>query len=205
MPQVEAAGYAGLLAETVVRRAFGEWRGDALQKLGLGLAVNLPLDVLMLPGEAELLEAAREQAGIDPGRLTVELTETHPVLRPELLRPVLERLRTVGYQLSIDDVGPGTIDVASLLALPFTVLKLDRDVVRGSESDPAAAGFIATTIAGARQAGMKVSAEGIETVEDWARMERLGVDAAQGFLVGRPLTAVATAIWHEAWLARKAT
>jgi len=49
-----------------------------------------------------------------------------------------------------------------------------------------------------------VIAEGIETAADWARMERLGVDAAQGFLIARPLTAVATVIWHAAWSRRRA-
>ena len=65
------------------------------------------------------LEASRERAGIDPGRITVELTETHPVSWPEILRPVLHRLRDAGYRLSIDDVGPAMPDYEALFGLPL--------------------------------------------------------------------------------------
>jgi EAL domain-containing protein (putative c-di-GMP-specific phosphodiesterase class I) len=203
VPPIEAAGHAPLLAEAVVRRAFGEWSGDALPRLDLRLAVNLPFEVLMLPGEGDRLELWREQAGIDPGRITVELTET-PVPSPESLRPVLERLRESGYRLAIDDVGPDSRDYEALFGLPFTAIKLDKEVVQASAASEAALHFIVDAIAAARRAGLLVVAEGVETPADWDRMQRAGVDAAQGFLIGRPLTAVAVAIWHADWSRRHA-
>ena len=199
VPQIEAAGFAPSLAEAVVRRAFGEWSGDALAQHDLRLAVNLPLEVVMQPGATDRLEAWREQAGIDPGRITVELTETHPVSWPEILRPVLHGLREAGYRLSIDDVGPAMPNHEALFDLPFTSMKLDKEVVHASAHSAAALRFIEGATAAAQRAGLLVIAEGIETAEDWARMERLGVGAMQGFLIARPLTAVATTIWLAAW------
>lgn len=204
VPRIEAAGFATRLARIVVRRAFAEWGGDALSALGVRLAVNLPLDVLLLPGTADRLETWREEAGIPPGRIVVELTETHPVAQPELLRPVLTRLRAAGYGLAIDDVGPAMRDHEDLFALPFTAMKLDKEVVQASAHNPVALRFVERASAAARRAGLLVIAEGIETAADWARMEQIGVDAAQGFLIARPLTAVATAIWHAAWSRRRA-
>ena len=202
--QLEAAGFAARLTELVARRAFGQWSGDSLSRLGLRLAVNLPLDVLLLPGAAERMEAWRQAAGIAPGRIVVEMTETHPIGRPDLLRPVLQRLRAAGYGLAIDDVGPGMRDYQELIGLPFTSMKLDKAVVRDSATSPAARQFLTEAIRAARTAGMKVIAEGVEEEADWARMASLGVDAGQGFLIARPLTAAAVGIWHTAWPRRPA-
>ena len=199
VPQVETAGFAARLAELVARRAFAEWSGDALLRLQLRLAVNMPLDVLMAPGAAERLETWCEEAGIEPGRIVVELTETHPVGQPELLIPVLQRLRASGYRVAIDDVGPDMRDYQDLIGLPFTSMKLDKAVVQDSASSPAARHFLQRAITAARKAGMMVIAEGIEDPGSWVRMAALGVDAGQGFLIARPLTAAATAIWHSSW------
>jgi EAL domain-containing protein (putative c-di-GMP-specific phosphodiesterase class I) len=204
VPRIEAAGFATRLARVAVRRAFAEWGGDALSGLGVRLGVNLPLEVLLLPGMVDRLETWREEADILPGRITVELTETHPVTRPDLLLPVLTRLREAGYSLAIDDVGPAMRDYQDLFALPFTAMKLDKEVVQASASSTVALRFIERATAAARQAGLLVIAEGIETAADLTRMTRLGVDAAQGFLIARPLTAVATLIWHAAWSRRHA-
>lgn len=203
VPLIEAAGFAARLAEVVVRRAFAEWSGDSLLRLELRLAVNLPLDVLLLSGTDDRLEAWRAEAGIDPGRIVVELTETHPVKRPELLLPVLKRLRAAGYRLAIDDVGPNLRDYQDLIGLPFTTMKLDKAVVQDSASSPAARRFLESAIGAAKAAGMLVIAEGIEDQAAWARMVALGVDSGQGFLIARPLTAAAAAIWHASWPRRR--
>ncbi len=204
VPHIEAAGFAARLTELVAHRAFAEWSGDTLLRLGLRLAVNMPLDVLLLPDAAERLEAWRTAAGIAPGRIVVELTETHPIGRTQLLLPVMERLRAAGYRLAIDDVGPDTRDYHDMIGLPFTSMKLDKAVVRDSATSAEARQFLAHAIAAARTAGMMVIAEGIEDDAGWTRMASLGVDAGQGFLIARPLTAAAASIWHAAWPRRPA-
>lgn len=204
VPQLEAGGYASRLADTVARRAFADWGGDALARLAIGLAVNMPLDVLLRPGACDRLERWRRDAGIAAGRLSVELTETRPVGEPARLRRVLEQLRAAGYGVAADDVGPGLRDVRDVIGLPFTTLKLDRAVVRDSAWCPRALQFVKEVVAEARAAHMLVVAEGIEDREDWRRMAALGAGAAQGYFVARPLTVAAAGIWHAAWSRRRA-
>jgi EAL domain-containing protein (putative c-di-GMP-specific phosphodiesterase class I) len=204
VPRLEAAGFALSLARLVARRALAEWGGDALPKLGLRLGINLPLDVLLQPDTPDWLEACRKEAGIAAGHLTVELTETHPIPAPEQLELILARLHAAGYRLSIDDVGADLRGDEALFGMPFDSLKLDKDVVQASATDPAAMQFAERATRTAQAAGRIVIAEGIETEDDWSRMAGIGVDAAQGFLIGRPLTTRAAVIWHAAWLRRHA-
>ncbi len=89
--------------------------------------------------------------------------------------------------------------LAPLLDLPFTSLKLDKDLVRQVVTAPGIKGFLARTIVQAKQHGLSVVAEGVETEEIWAAMLGLGADEAQGFLASRPLPLTAIPIWLEAW------
>ena len=161
--RLKAAGFAFGLAEVVVRRAFADWRGEALPGLGVRLAINLPLDVLLRPDAIEWLEARREAATIAAGRIVVELTEPHPMPRPDRLRPVLDRLHGAGYRLSIDDFGADLCDDQALFDLPFNSLKLDKDLVQASSSSAAALGFVGHVTRAAQAAGRLVIAEGIES------------------------------------------
>jgi EAL domain-containing protein (putative c-di-GMP-specific phosphodiesterase class I) len=202
VPQVEAAGLARELTETMIVRACADWSGDALERYGLSLALNVPLDVLLSPQAITALEAHRAACSIPARRIVIELTETQPLDRLEELRTAVVRLRGLGYRMAIDDVGPDVRDHSPLLALPFTSLKVDKGVVLNALHSPASEAFLLATIAEAHRAGLKVVAEGIETPEIWDRMAAAGVDEAQGFLVSRPLPAAAVGPWHADWCAR---
>jgi EAL domain-containing protein (putative c-di-GMP-specific phosphodiesterase class I) len=194
VPQLEAAGYGSELAAAVIGRAFAEWRGDRLRRLGLKLGVNLPVDVLSRPRTADRLETWREAAGIPPDRIVVELTETRPVDDPSALAAVLARLRAVGYGLAMDDVGPGLRQYEDLIGMTFTAMKLDKELMQDTDGAVARA-FLDRAIAAAHSAGLLVVAEGVEDSRTRARMAARGVDAAQGFRLGRPLPAAAVPIW----------
>ncbi|MDE2197457.1 MAG: EAL domain-containing protein [Rhodospirillales bacterium] len=202
VPSMERAGLAWPLTQAVLARAFADWRGDRLRALGLTLAVNIPLDVLLLPSSLAELDAARRAARIPASRLLLELTESRPIERVEELAGAVRRLRRAGYGLAIDDVGPDVRDHSALLALPFTALKLDRDVVRRAGREQVARAFVMSAITAARQAGFTIIAEGVADAASWQRMRRLGVEQAQGFLVARPMPAAAIAGWIERWSAR---
>jgi EAL domain-containing protein (putative c-di-GMP-specific phosphodiesterase class I) len=202
IPPMEQAGLGWKLTEAVISRAFADWGGTRLDALDLTLALNVPLDVLLLPEALSWMEAARTAAGIAARRLVIELTESLPVVRLSELRSAAHRLRGLGYGLAIDDVGPDIRDHSALLNLPFTLLKLDKDVVRDAGSDAAAHDFLAGAIADAAAAGLGVIAEGVEDEATWSHLRALGADFAQGFLVGRPLPAAAVAGWHRDWCAR---
>jgi EAL domain-containing protein (putative c-di-GMP-specific phosphodiesterase class I) len=199
VPQIEDAGLAARLTEVVAARAFADLTAAGLTRHGLLITVNFPLDVLLKTEAIARLDAQRIAAGIPPDMIVVELTESTPVKDFDALRHVLEAVRSRGYSVAIDDVGPAVPGLIELLELPFTSLKLDKDLVIRSGEDPAILDFLRDTTERAHRKGMQVVAEGVETVETWNRMDSIGVDGAQGFLVARPLPAGAVDVWLDAW------
>jgi EAL domain-containing protein (putative c-di-GMP-specific phosphodiesterase class I) len=96
-------------------------------------------------------------------------------------------------------VGPAVPRLAPLLDLPFTSLKLDKDLVQQVNNAPKIKTFLAETIAQARAHGLNVVAEGVETEAIWEQMRDLGAHEIQGFLASRPLPIAAVPIWWAAW------
>ena len=130
MPQIEDAGLAAELTGLVSARAFADLAGPFLTERGLRMSVNFPLDVLLQPAALDRLEEQRIAAGLAADHIVIELTESRPVDDIPMLRRSLERLRGLGYGAAIDDVGPAVPRLAPLLELPFTSLKLDKDLVQ---------------------------------------------------------------------------
>lgn len=199
IPQMEEAGLGWELTQAVVERALGEFGADRLAALDVALAVNFPLDVLMRPDAAGWLRDACAAHGVPPAQITVELTESQPIGDLDLLRDAVFRLRGHGFRLAIDDVGPAIRDHRQLLNLEFSILKLDKDLVRGSAADAEVRDFLLRALDAAHAARMVVVAEGVEDAAVWDRMASLGVDEAQGFMIARPLAMAAVADWLAAW------
>ena len=201
VPLIEAAGLGWELTEAVTRRAFEDWGEGRLAALGLTLALNFPLDVLQMPSALAWVDAQRELSGIPASSIVIELTESQPLGELEILRTSVTRLRGLGYNLAIDDVGPNIRDYRALLNLDFTILKLDKNLVQDAPESSATREFLANTIAAARKAGLEIVAEGVQSRPIWDRMAALGVDQAQGYMVGRPLPAKAVELWLADWCA----
>jgi len=200
VPQIEHAGLAAELTERVSACTFADMVGPYLAGLDLRVTVNFPLDVILMPDALARLEGQRDAAGLPADRVIVELTESRPVEDFDGLRVSLEMLRRLGYRIAIDDVGPAVPRLAPLLDLPFTTLKLDKELVQRIETDPEIDAFLARTTDEAHKRGLIVVAEGVETLSIWNRMREIGVDDAQGYLVARPLPVSAVPVWLEAWI-----
>lgn len=199
VPQIEDAGLAAQLTELVAASAFADMAGSALGPLGLTVSLNFPLDVLLLTTALTQLEAQRQAANVPVERVLIELTESRPVQDVPALRRALEMIRGIGYQIVIDDVGPAVPLLDLLLDLPFTGMKLDKELVLRMRTAPDALAMVQRTIETAKQRGLTVVAEGVEDVEMWHLVRRLGVDQAQGFLVAHPLPAAAVPVWLKSW------
>jgi EAL domain-containing protein (putative c-di-GMP-specific phosphodiesterase class I) len=204
VPQIEDAGLAAELTRLVSARAFADLTGPFLAERGLRMSVNFPLDVLLQPAALEQLEEQRIAAGLAADRIVIELTESRPVDDFPMLRRSLERLRTLGYGAAIDDVGPAVPRLAPLLDLPFTSLKLDKELVQQVNDSAKVKTFLANTIVQAKAHGLTVVAEGVETDAIWEQMRQLGADEVQGFLAARPLPVAAVPIWWDAWMGQAA-
>ncbi len=201
VPQVEDAGLAEQLTELIAARAFADMAGPALSTLKTPITINFPLSVLLRSEAIAVLEAQRIASGLPADQIVVELTESTPVEDFVALRKAVEHVRALGYRAAIDDVSPTVPGLDELLSIPFTSLKLDKDLFTGQFDDAATTDFVRDTIRRAHEHDMQVIAEGIETVEMWRKVKALEVDAAQGFLIARPLPAAAVSIWLEGWQA----
>lgn len=125
-------------------------------------------------------------SGLSPEQVTFEVVETHQVDDPEHLRSILDYYRSHGFRVALDDVGAGYAGLSLMAELQPDLVKLDAKVVRKSEHNAAYRDVCASVIELAHKGGHHVVAEGIETPEQCAVMEGLGVDLLQGFLFGRP-------------------
>ncbi|HYZ31946.1 MAG TPA: EAL domain-containing protein, partial [Crenalkalicoccus sp.] len=197
VPLAERSGLARALAFTVASQAAAEL-GGLPRPLGLGVTVNLSLPQLLKPDLAAWLRRATAGTGLRSAQVTLELTETVPVRDRALLRRALLRLRWAGHGVLLDDLLMGDAR-ARLLALPFAGFKLDRSLVEALPRNARARREVQRLVRGAARRGQLVIAEGISDRRLWAAVQGLGVTAAQGFAVGRPLPSAALLAWRAGW------
>lgn len=152
---------------------------------GIEVAVNVSAVQLTDPGFSDRLTEAYLRHGLSPAHLTVELTESQPVLNVPDAIAQLEKLRSLGIGVSIDDFGSGHSSLRQLQTLPFSELKIDQSLIRDTAPIPA---YVCEAVDTAHELGLRVVAEGIETEHHFARAVELQCDRAQGYLFSRPTT-----------------
>ena len=164
------------------------------------MGVNLSARQLSHPDLVEDVADALAAAGLDPERLTLEITEGAVVGDEERHVDALRRLRGLGVRLAIDDFGVGYSSLSYLRRLPAGLLKIDRSFVeeigdgdRGDDKEVPDEVLLSGVLGLAKGLGMRTLAEGVETAGQAARLRELGCDLAQGFLFSGPLTAEAAA------------
>jgi diguanylate cyclase (GGDEF)-like protein len=119
-------------------------------------------------------------------RVRLEVTETAIAAHPELAARTLHEVRNLGIQLCIDDFGVGYSSLVSLLRYPFTSLKIDRSLIAGIATSLEHREMVTAVATLARNLGLDIVAEGVETAEQFAMLEQIGVDYVQGYYVARP-------------------
>ncbi len=159
------------------KQALARWRSRS--RTGY-LALNLSPEALCSAMLSELVSS------VPPERLVVELTEHTAVADYGRLLEVRDKLRGLGVRLAIDDTGAGISSFQHVLQLHPDVIKLDRSLIQSLDQDPARRALTAALLALSQSIGAKVVAEGIETREELAALQVLGVPQGQGYLLGRP-------------------
>jgi PAS domain S-box-containing protein len=179
------AAHAGLGAELellAVRRALEE---AAVLDSSLYIAVNVSPAILANPALLDTLLASP----IDVGRVVVEITEHVSVGDYTILQRPRQQLRDVGVRLAVDDAGSGYASLRHILTLAPDIIKLDRALVTDLDSDRARRALVAAVVSFAAEIGAtRLIGEGVETQAELAALTALGVDAAQGYHVGKPTT-----------------
>ncbi|GGI18955.1 bifunctional diguanylate cyclase/phosphodiesterase [Bradyrhizobium guangdongense] len=179
----EETGLIVPLGEFVLRRACADaasWPSDLM------VAVNLsPIQFK----EADLFDvicAALHDSGLSPQRLEIEITESVLLERGAENHAFMERLKGIGIELALDDFGTGYSSLSYLTAFPFDKIKIDKSFIRSLTHQPRSSAIISSIVTLARGLDMAVTAEGVETSEEFERLKALGVNFAQGYLFGRP-------------------
>ena len=188
IPLAERHGLIEAITKQVIDGAVGqarEWRD-----LGADLVVtfNLP-PALWGPEIVESLIESAEQAGVEPHRIMIEVTESTVMVQPTRAARTLALLREHGVRLAIDDFGTGHSSLARLRELPVSTLKIDRSFVADLPYDRGAAAIVAAIIQLSHSLGLQPLAEGIETQAQLEFVLEHGCTLGQGYLLGRPVPA----------------
>lgn len=191
---------AWVIGETCAR--IQEWDRHGVD-FGEHLSVNISAWQLAHPQFVEQIEAHVREAGIEPARLTLELTESALLHDFDAALETLNRLAQIGFRLSLDDFGTGYSSLSYLQRLPLNELKIDRAFISGLHPDIPSplAGFIVDI---GQRLGMTAIAEGVELEQQRIALQGLGCNGLQGYLICPPLDEHAFVQWLEARLSHAA-
>lgn len=174
--------------EESVRQA-RTWKARHKDAGPLRVNVNLSPMQLKHPGLVSDTVEILERAGLEPGALCLEVTESALIgADDDLLKP-LRRLAEMGVDIALDDFGTGYSNLANLRRLPVSVLKLDRSFTQGMQhfpADPVDLKIVEGIVALAHSLDLAVTVEGVETGAQADQLRELGCDTAQGWYYARP-------------------
>lgn len=201
--RISPAEFIPIAEETGLIIDIGEWvlataceQAAAWTRAGLGelhIGVNLSTRQLTWVHLVERVQHILNETGLSPAQLDLEITETLAMQNPEANVRLLEQLAELGITLAIDDFGTGHSSLNYLHKFPVAILKIDRSFVTQLESQQSGKGIVTTIIGLARVLGLRVIAEGVETLAQLQFLREHGCDYLQGYYFGRPMSAAAFA------------
>jgi len=193
LPLAERLALMRPLTMFVLDSALDESRGWARAGQPVSVAVNLASSLLNDPALPDDIERLCERRGVTPDKLTLEISESATIGHAQEVVDALTRLRVKGCRLSLDNFGTGFSSLVELRTLPFSQLKIDKTFVGEAATRPAARAIVDAVIEFGHKIGLEIVAEGVETRESLVLLKDAGCDYAQGFLISRPVDAVALA------------
>ena len=198
VPFAEQSGLIVPLGEWVLREACLQqvrWRDAGLPPLDV--AVNISALQFRRRDFVATVARVLGETGADPARIELEITESALMdATPELVAS-FDQLVALGLTLALDDFGTGYSSLAYLKRLPLRRLKIDRSFVDGLPDNPEDVAITSATLSLARDLGMEVVAEGVETEDQRGYLCKRGCRAMQGYLFSRPLGVEEFRTWFE--------
>ena len=197
IPIAEDSALIGQLTEWVLKSACAQLR-EFQRSVPVGqprprLHVNVSGTDMCRASFVSQVATALLSNGLEPGQLTLEITESTLMQRLDSALDVMGRLRELGVGLSVDDFGTGYSSLAYLSTLPITSLKIDRSFVQRLQDEARDAEVVKAVITLGHALGKTVIAEGIENTAQLAQLRALGCGLGQGYLLARPLSAESAA------------
>jgi diguanylate cyclase (GGDEF)-like protein/PAS domain S-box-containing protein len=166
-------------------RQLARWQAGGVGG-GLTMNVNLSARQFQYAGLVDDVREAIVSSGVEPGLLTLELTESMLLQDIDAASETLHALRALGVHLAIDDFGTGYSSLNYLKRLPVDVIKIDRAFITEVATDAGDKALVDAVVTLSRALSLKTVAEGIETDDQQEMLHRLGCEYGQGYLFGRP-------------------
>lgn len=196
IPLAERTGLIIPLGERVLELAcaqLAQWR--AVEGVPGPLAINVAALQIERSDYVTSLASALERHGLPASLLEVEITESLLMESQQQACAVLAQLQAMGVATAVDDFGTGYSSLAYLRALPIDHLKIDRAFIKDLPGDDDAVAIARGIIDLGHALGFRITAEGIETQEQYDFLRNAGCDQGQGFLLGRPMPADVLRKW----------
>jgi diguanylate cyclase (GGDEF)-like protein len=184
IPLAEETGLIVPLGEWIIRQACDDatsWPADTK------VAVNLSPVQFKQAELFDIIQSALRNSGLPPERLEIEITESVLLERAAENHAFMERLKSIGVSLALDDFGTGYSSLSCLTTFPFDKIKIDKSFMGSLSMRHKSSAIISSIVTLARGLNMSVTAEGVETREQLEGLRTLGVNFAQGYLLGRPV------------------
>lgn len=197
IPLAESSGLIVPLTQQIVEIGL-TWLAEGGAPPDASLSLNLSARNL---NDLGLVDEIRDRCAawaIDPGRIILEVTETHAMADPATALALLTRLRVQGFHLSLDDFGTGYSSLIQLARMPFSEIKVDRSFVMSAPDSKEARTIIKAVVDLGHGLGLKAVAEGVEDLGTLRYLQHIGCDLAQGYHIARPMPARRIADWLAA-------
>lgn len=191
IPLAEETGVIVPLGWWVLREACRrarEWGEQYPAALPLGMSVNVSVKQFQQPDLVRGLAGILQEVGLEPSRLQLEITESMVMEDTEYAAGLLRELKGLGVKLAVDDFGTGYSSLSLLRRFPLDELKIDKEFVDGLGQIDQDEAIVRLVIDLSHALGLEAVAEGVETVEQLARLREMGCDQAQGYYFWESLT-----------------
>lgn len=188
LPLAEEMGLTEAIGEWVIEQMAAQAAAWSAEGVDLWVSFNLSPRQLWQRNVADKVMKDLREAGLDPSRAIVEITEATAMTDPSRTAKVLWKLKERGLRVAIDDFGTGYSPPSRLEHLPVDIIKIDQPIVRDLLEDPEVANFIEAVVEFARDLDIVPLAVGVENEEQRSLLQELGCGLGQGYLFSRPTT-----------------
>lgn len=191
VPLAEEIGVIDSLGEQILRKACVQMaaiKREFASNFPLVLNVNLSCKQFAHPNLVQKIKNILDETGFPPNNLKLEITESVFFDYREKAILMLNQLREFGIEINIDDFGTGYSNLSYLMQLPISTLKIDRSFISPIEQNGTNVEIVQTIVMMARNLGLRVIAEGVETEAQLEQLKKLNCEGAQGHLFSKPLS-----------------
>ena len=185
IPMAEETGIIHPLTAWVIDSALEQLCKWLAEGIDVSVSINVSPRNIEDHSLEEMVARALGDFKVEPSRLTLEITEG--VAMAAAAAKALRRLHEIGVRIALDDFGTGYSSLLYLMRLPLNEIKIDRSFVSALASDPDSGAIVRSAVGLGHNLGLRVVAEGLQDRMAEAVLVEAGCDAAQGFLVGRPV------------------